>query len=181
MMDEAVKHYKAVATGRRSKVAGEHWENMIEASCMYYSDAGVAEITKTPEPMRPIRPLKAGQFVAVYTKHAQPDYKGTLAGGGAVVFEAKHTDTGRMSRSVILEEQERQLNRHEALGADCFVMLSFEFERYFRVPWSIFRDMKQHFGRKYVTPQDLEPYEIEYIGGIIHFLPEHEKYRRTGR
>lgn len=169
-MDEAAKYYKAVVAGRRSKVAGEYWENMIEATCRYYSDAGIAEITKTPEPMRPIKPLQGGRFVAVYTKMAQPDYKGTLNGGRAVVFEAKHTDTGRLQRSVISSEQEKQLDRHEELGAECFVMVSFGFEKYFKVPWRIFRDMKDHFGRKYITPQDVKEYEIKYSAGVLKFL-----------
>ena len=169
-MDETARHYKAVVSGRRSKVAGEFWEKMIEATCRHYSEKGTAEIMKTPEPMRPIRPLRAGQFIAVYTKMAQPDYKGTLAGGRAIVFEAKHTDTGRLQRSVISSEQEKQLDKHMALGADCFVMVSFNFERYFKVPWAVFRDMKQRFGRKYITPDDVKDFEIKYEGGFLHFL-----------
>lgn len=50
MMNEA-QHYKAVMSGRRSKAAGEYWENMIEAACQHYRLKGIAEITKTPEPM----------------------------------------------------------------------------------------------------------------------------------
>ena len=170
-MDEAAKHYRAIATGRRNKVAGEYWEKMIEATCRYYSDRGIAEIEKTPEPMRPLgRPDSKGRFPACFTKQAQPDYKGTLAGGQAVVFEAKHTDTGRMERKVITGEQEQQLDRHEKLGATCFVMVSFDFQRYFRVPWNVFRDMKERFGRKYVTPEDLREYEVSYRGGVLQFL-----------
>lgn len=80
MMNEA-QHYKAVMTGKRSKVAGDYWENMIEAACQHYRLKGIAEITKTPEPMRPIKSLGQGKFIAHYVKMAQPDYKGTLAGG----------------------------------------------------------------------------------------------------
>ena len=116
-MNQTQQHYRAVMAGKRNRVAGEHWEAMIEATCRHYRLKGVAEITKTPEPMKPLgRPNSKGQFLACYTKSAQPDYKGTLAGGRAIVFEAKHTDTDRMSRSVISEEQEKQLDRHMALG-----------------------------------------------------------------
>lgn len=165
------QHYRAVVNGRRSKVAGEFWENMIEASCNYYRTQGKAEITKTPEPMRPIKPLGQGKFVAYYEKMAQPDYKGTLAGGRAVVFEAKHTDGDRLLQSVVSSEQEKQLDRHTKLGAECFVMVSFRFERYFKIPWEVFRDMKQNFGRKYITPEDVPQYEVRYIGGVLRFLP----------
>lgn len=169
-MREGAEHYRAVANGRRSKAAGEFWESMIEATCRWYSDRGIAEIAKTPEPMHPIRRLRDGQFVAIFTKMAQPDYKGTLAGGRAVVFEAKHTDAGRLLRNAISTEQEKQLDRHMALGAECFVMISFDFQRYFKVPWVVFRDMKQHYGRKYITPEDLIGYEIYYSNGILNFL-----------
>ena len=115
--------------GLQSKRAGEHFENMIAASLEWYKDKGVAFVEKTPEPMRPLRPPnRQGQFLACYTKAGQPDFKGTLTGGRAVVFEAKHTDSDRLQRSVISSEQEKQLDRHEKLGAECFVMVSFGFD-----------------------------------------------------
>lgn len=165
------KSYRAALTGRRSRAAGEYWENMIEAACRNYRLDGLAEITKTPEPMKPLsRPNARGQFTACYTKQAQPDYKGTLKGGRAVVFEAKHTDADRMQRSVISEEQEKQLNRHQKLGAECFVLVSFGLQQFFRIPWEVFRDMKDHYGRKYIKPEDLEEYTIKYVGGYLRFL-----------
>ena len=170
-MRDAAQHYRAVAVGKRSRAAGGFWEELLEDSCEYYSLMHKAEITKAPEPMKPIGPKnQKGQFLACYTKQAQPDYKGTLAGGRAVVFEAKHTDSARMNRNVISPEQERQLDRHAALGAECFVMVSFAFRQYFKVPWLVFRDMKQHYGRKYITPEDVGEYEVKYIGGILRFL-----------
>ena len=170
-MRDAAQHYRAVAVGKRSRAAGGFWEELLEDSCEYYSLMHKAEITKTPEPMKPIGPKnQKGQFLACYTKQAQPDYNGTLAGGRAVVFEAKHTDSARMNRNVISPEQERQLDRHAALGAECFVMVSFAFRQYFKVPWLVFRDMKQHYGRKYITPEDVGEYEVKYIGGILRFL-----------
>lgn len=167
-MDE--RQYRAVMTGKRNKVAGEHWEQMLEASCRHYRLHGVAEITKTPEPMRPIKSIGQGKFIAHYEKMAQPDYKGTLAGGKAVVFEAKHTDSDRMLRSVISSEQEKQLDRHAALGAECFVMVSFGFQEFFKIPWEVFRDMKEHYGRKYIKPEDVKEYAVRYIGGVLRFL-----------
>lgn len=169
-MNEA-QRYKAVMAGRRSRAAGEHWENMIEAACQHYRLKEIAEITKTPEPMKPLsRPNSKGQFTACYTKQAQPDYKGTLKGGRAVVFEAKHTDSDRMQQSVISPEQEKQLDRHAALGAECFVMVSFGFQQFFKVPWEVFRDMKARYGRKYITPEDVQEYRVRYIGGVLQFL-----------
>lgn len=170
-MRDAAQHYRAVAVGKRSRAAGGFWEELLEDSCEYYSLMHKAEITKTPEPMKPIGPKnQKGQFLACYTKQAQPDYKGTLAGGRAVVFEAKHTDSDRLQRSVVSEEQEKQLDRHAALGADCFVMVSFGFRQFFKIPWEVFRDMKERYGRKYITPEDVQEYRVRYIGGTLHFL-----------
>ena len=120
--------------------------------------------------MKPIKRLERGHFVAVFTKMAQPDYKGTAENGRSIVFEAKHTDTDRMSRDVISPEQEKRLNKHEKLGAECFVLVSFGFVRFFKVPWNIFRDMKQHFCRKYIVPADLKQYECYLINGVLRFL-----------
>jgi recombination protein U len=169
-MSKAEAYHNAAAKGKRSRDAGEFWEGMIESACRNYRLEGLAEITKTPEPMRPLsRPNPKGQFTACFTKQAQPDYKGTLKGGRAVVFEAKHTDADRMQRSVISEEQEKQLNRHQMLGAECFVLVSFGLQQFYRIPWEIFRDMKDHFGRKYIKPEDLGDYQIRLIG-YLRFL-----------
>lgn len=169
-MRSEADHYRAVVTGRRSKAAGEYWENMIEATCEYYSHQGIAEIAKTPEPMRPIQSLGRGKFIAIFEKTAQPDYKGTLKGGGAIVFEAKHTDADRLQQSAVTEEQAKRLDRHSRLGAECFVIVSFGFERYFKVPWEVFRDMKARYGRKYITPEDVKEYEFKCVGGVLRFI-----------
>ena len=168
----ALSNVQRSQRGLQSKRAGEHFENLISASLNWYKDKGVAFIEKTPEPMRPIKSLGQGKFIAHYEKMAQPDYKGTLAGGKAVVFEAKHTDSDRLQQNVISSEQEKQLDRHMKLGAECFVMVSFGFEQYFKIPWAVFREMKQHYGRKYITPEDVQEYKVRYIGGVLQFLKE---------
>lgn len=152
--------------GKRAKSNGEHFEALIEAACNFYKSMGAAFIEKTPEPMKPLKPLRPGQFLAVYTKQAQPDYKGTLKGGRAVVFEAKHTASGRIEKSRVTDEQAAALDFHNALGAACFVLVSFRFDRFYRVPWTIWRNMSEHFGKVSVNETDLKPYEIN----IMRFL-----------
>lgn len=165
------QHYRAIVIGRQNKAAGEEWERILEASCKHYRLEREAEIEKTPEPMKPVGAKNAkGQFLACYTKRAQPDYKGTLKGGRAVVFEAKHTASERLQQSVVTDDQKKRLDRHMALGADCFVMVSFGFREFFKVPWAIFRAMKEHYGRKYITPGDVQEYKVKYIGGVLYFL-----------
>ena len=78
-------------TGARSRAEGAGFESIIDNACAYYRSIGLADIEKTPEPMRPIgSPDRAGRFLACYTKQAQPDYKGVLKGGRAINFEAKY-------------------------------------------------------------------------------------------
>ena len=175
MMDMAdvmdAQHYRAIVIGRKNKAAGEEWERILEASCQHYRLTGEAEIEKTPEPIKQLGPKnRQGKFTACYTKKAQPDYKGTLKGGRSVVFEAKHTASDRLQQSAVTPDQEKRLNRHMALGAECFVMVSFGFREFFKVPWATFRAMKEHYGRKYITPEDVREYKVRYIGGVLHFL-----------
>ena len=85
--------------GAVSRAQGKHFEEYIDLSLRYYEQRGEAVVEKTPEPMRPTKDLGNGKFIAYYEKAAQPDYKGTLKGGRAVVFEAKYTHSAQMEQS----------------------------------------------------------------------------------
>lgn len=157
--------------GLQSKRAGEYFESMIAASLGWYRDKGVAYVEKTPEPMRPLRPPnRQGQFLTCYTKAGQPDFKGTLTGGRAVVFEAKHTDGDRIEQSRLTDEQVASLTEHHRLGAAAFIMVSFGLQDFYRVPWEVWRDMKKIYGRKHMKKAELEPYRVQYIAGVIKLL-----------
>lgn len=164
-------HTPNAARGTRNRAAGASFERLIEAACQYYRVRGLADIDKTPEPMRPISPPdKYGRFHACYTKRAQPDFKGTRKGGRSVVFEAKHTAQSQLKQDVVLPQQASSLDRHAALGADCFILVSFGFRQFFKIPWPVFRDMKQRYGRKYITPKDIQDYRVTIAGGVLRFL-----------
>lgn len=165
--------------GYRSKAVGDLFENMISASCDYYRRLGIAIIEKTPEPMRIIKPYgdrRKGQYIACFKKQAQPDYKGTLCDGQAIIFEAKHTDKDRIKEAVITETQRKILDEFEKMGARCFVMVSIKFEKFYRIPWKIFRDMKSKFGRKYMNLDELQPYILHVKNGTILMLEEIELF-----
>ena len=164
------KKYKHTIQGRRSKENGTIFENIITTACHYYIAKGTALILKTPEPMKPTKDLGNGKFIAYYEKRAQPDYKGVLKGGRTVVFEAKHTDSDRLLQSAVTEHQAKSLTLHEQLGAECFVLVSFSFLVYYKIPWATFKAMKEVFGRKYIKPTDLKEYRIPYVEGVLRFL-----------
>lgn len=165
------KQYRQSQQGRINRAQGAHFEEAIEAACVHYDLQGEAFIEKTPEPMKILKPInrQRGTFEAVFSKSAQPDFKGTIRGGQGVCFDAKHTSCDRIEQKAISQEQKEALDKHEALGAWCFVLVSLG-HRFYRVPWNTWKDMKQRFGHKYMDAEDLGPYEVEFKGGVIRFL-----------
>lgn len=156
--------------GAVSKWQGQRFEQQIEAACDYYRRIGAADIQKTPEPMKPVKPLGQGKFVAVYTTKAQADFKGTLKGGRSILIEAKTTSTGKMEQSRVTPEQQEQLEREWRMGADTYVLCHFCGKGAYRIPWSAWRKMKELFGRKYITPGDVADFRIPVKNGILDFL-----------
>lgn len=157
--------------GRTNRAQGAFFERMIGQACDYYREREIADIEKTPEPMQPTRDLGNGKFIAHYTGTAQADYKGFLMGGRAINFEAKYTDTGRMAYDRVTEDQAGRLERAYRYGAYAFVLCSFGAVAFYRIPWEVWRDMKGHFGHKYITPQEAAPYQVRIGGpGVPLFL-----------
>lgn len=157
--------------GKEAKIKGRRFEERIDASFDYYRETGFALIEKTPEPMRPIKDLGGGRFVACFVKKAQPDYKGIVKGGREYIFEAKYTSSDRMEQSRVQENQEKYLTAHEALGARCYVLVGFDSGEVYRIPWRVWSSMKKQFGRKYVTEADLKEYGIKQAwNGVLLIL-----------
>ena len=166
-----MSEYKNRIKGKINHANGKMFETLIEASCRWYEDMGRASIEKTPEPMRPIKRLSGGKFVAVFEKKAQPDFKGTLNGGRAIAFEAKHTEDGQIEQKQVSDEQSRRLCALQAQGALCYVLVSFSFESFCMIPWDIWREMKTMYGRKYLKRSEAEIIgQVRFDGSRIHFL-----------
>ena len=96
--------------------------------------------------------------MAIFEKQAQPDYKGTLAGGQAVVFEAKSTATDRITQDRVTEDQAERLTRCVKLGGMAFVLCQFASGQVYKLPWSIWENMQQQIGVKYITEESAAPY-----------------------
>lgn len=161
----------AMIRGKSSRLAGSLFEQIIDHTCLWYAEQGIAVIEKTPEPMRPIsKPNRAGQFQACYIKQAQPDYKGSLQGGRTIVMEAKHTDHTRIAFDRVSGEQQRQLEAYHNMGAIAVVLVSFGMQHFFCIPWTVWRDMKEHFGRKYIRAEDVPGFHVPVQGGRLDFV-----------
>lgn len=156
--------------GHRSRVIGKSFEEVIDAACKHYRNTEVAIIEKTPEPMKVLGKSNKGRFQACFIKKAQPDFKGCMANGKAVVFEAKATEKDRIRKSVITDEQFEYLEGYWKMKASAFVLVSFNLERYYRVPWGIWREMEIFYGRKYLQEKDLESCRIEFRNGCLDFM-----------
>ena len=157
---------------KQSRDEGKLFESHIETACEYYMLKGIAEIEKTPEPRRVIGRTgdRKSKMICVNEKKAQPDFKGTLRGGTSIVFEAKHTSDDRIKQDVVTPEQAERLDRHYRLGASCWVVVSFRFRTYARIPWQIWREMKGRYGRKYITESESREFGIPLINGVVAFL-----------
>lgn len=169
------KSPKMQLQGTMNRKNGEVLEQYILDACDYYRAQRIADIDKTPEPFKVLSGLKrlccgAMGFEGVFTKKAQPDFKGTLHGGRSVVFEAKATTTDRITQNEVNETQTASMKSHSGLGAEVFVLVSMNLATFYRVPWDVWEAMKELFGHKYMTKEELTPYEIKFNRGILEIL-----------
>ena len=157
--------------GKVSHDQGAEFENIIQMACDRYREQGIADIEKTPEPTQVIQNNGKGKFTVFFKKKAQPDFQGTLNGGKSICFEAKHTKNDRIKKDALTAEQSEVLERKSKMGAECFVLVSFGFQSYYKFPWSVWANMKELYGHQYITPEEGAPYKIKNSGGYrIEFL-----------
>lgn len=148
---------------------GRLHEKMIEGACRAYRDRGRAYIIKVPEPFRVIAKNRGRGIATVqFTAHAQPDFVGCIAGGAAIAFEAKYTDTGKLHQKVVTPTQAAALAAIEARGGIAAVCAGIG-DACFMIPWHVFAGMKTRYGRAFVTIADIAEYRVKY-NGVIWFL-----------
>ena len=150
----------------RANAQGHSLENYISAACEYYKRTGAAVVEKMPEPFRVTSSGRDGTFQGRFTANAQPDFMGTLDGGQAIVFEAKHTSTTKLQQSVITGTQWDALEAHWQAGAKAGVCVSIG-DTFAFIPWGTWKEMKRIYGRKYLTEEDIEMYRIRFDGRAL--------------
>lgn len=170
-MDEAKaeieKKQKRAEANRASRKNGRVFEDMIERACKFYQEAGMARITKVPEARRVVgRTAGRGSLmICANAAKADPDFMGSVAPDGkCMVFDAKHTDKGKIQLNALTDNQRDIMAAHEKCGARCFVAVSFGFEKYYMIPYDMWRDMKKVFGRQYILPDDeqIQVYSVPF-------------------
>ena len=70
----------------------------------------------------------------------------------------------------LTKEQQDDLEHHHKLGAVTFVLVSMGLTECYRVPWPVWRDMADTYGRKYMTRAELLPYKVPVVAGFVKFL-----------
>ncbi len=145
---------------------GGIFENLIKAGCVIYRHKRRAEIDKVPEPFRVTKKHANGLFTGRFIAPAQPDFSGTLAGGRAIHFEAKFTTTAQLKRAVLTDEQMERLDGHTEIGAVTGVCVGIQ-DKFFFVPWGVWKNMKEIYGRQYVTAGDIEEYRVKFNGAVL--------------
>ena len=151
------------ARNRNSRSRGLEFEGIIREACEFYRSSGIADAEKNSEPMKIIRRLSKGQFIACYTEKSQ-------------------TDRDRMDFEMLREDQRERLQRRRDYGAITFILVSFGLRDFFRVPFLDWIDMKRLFGRKYMLKAELERYRIPYADVVVdtvmigkHSVPDMRK------
>lgn len=168
-----LKNVQRQLQGKINHGLGQSFEEQIEAICEVYKLNQLAMIEKTPEPMKILKHIENGHFETVFTKSAQPDFKGTIKGGRTVVFDAKFTEKDRITYQALSDFQREALLNYSRLGAISFVLVGFMDNRMYRVPIDEWASMKENFGRKYIKQEELEEMKVRALcgkNGVIDFL-----------
>lgn len=167
-----MKDIKRSFQSLKNNAQGHFFEQQIERACNHYKEKGIANIHKTPEPFRVIKKLPAGRFQGQFLKKAEPDFKGVLQGGQMIVFECKFTSKERISKNVLSENQENELQRNQKLGAIAAICICFAegmIERYFFIPYQVWNNIDKIIGKKTIGIKDIKHFEVNFSGskGIL--------------
>ena len=155
-LEEKTKNPKRQLQGQINHFLGENFENRVTDICKCYEMNNLAKIEKTPEPMRVLQHINNGHFEAIFTKAAQPDFKGCIKGGKTVVFDAKFTESDRITYQVLSDNQREALLNYKELGAISFIIVGFSNGKIYKIGIDTWNNMKEEFGRKYILQQELD-------------------------
>lgn len=165
--DAIEKKKRRSEANKSSRKNGRLFEDMIERACKFYEDSGMARITKVPEARKVVGRTggRTSLMICANAAKADPDFIGSVAPDGkCMVFDAKHTDKEKILLTALTENQRDILDKHMSCGAECFVAVSFGFEKFYMIPYAIWKDMKGVFGRQYILPDDeqIQPYAVSF-------------------
>ncbi len=104
---------------------GARLEADLDRQHLVYRARGLAEVFRTPPPVRVVSRVSGGKFKAVFAGAGPPDFAGVLAGGRAVMVEAKTCAATRWKLAKLEEHQAAALARCDNLGGLALVVLAY--------------------------------------------------------
>lgn len=150
--------------GKTAKRNGKAFEKKLEDIFAMYKEKLLCNIEKTPEPYRYIKPYTnggGGLFVATFSKSAQPDFKGTLSGGRAVVLEAKSVHNDRFNLAMLTDTELKELILHDTLGAISGVLVYGQESGFiYFFPCSFIANMQAIKGYKHIKLENAEAFTV---------------------
>lgn len=167
-----------VLRNKVSAARGRAFESLLMRGCNYYRQNGVAIINKVNEPYIVTKKTNGNKFMGRFTGRAEPDFKGVLRGGRAIAFEAKSTQKSRIQRNAVTDTQMEWLREQQKFGAVTFVAINIQ-EKFYTIPFDVWDDMKNIYGKKYLMPDDIQGYEVIY-DGAVRFLEYEDGTRVEG-
>ena len=84
---------------------------------------------------------------------------------GRFVLRLSIQRTDRIKQSVVSDKQAEVLEIKSRLGGLAGVCIGIK-DRYFFIPWQVWSNMKEIFGRKYIRANDVSKYEVIFRQGV---------------
>ncbi|MBC7340907.1 MAG: Holliday junction resolvase RecU [Clostridia bacterium] len=156
---------------------GRAFEELIKLANRQYFERGLAVVHKVPTAWIPLRNRSGKIWGAKVEEKAAVDFLGMYRGCG-IAFDAKHSETGRISWKRVEEHQARFLDRWYECGGIAFILAEVE-GRWWAVPWLFWREQmrkgKGSFGaevaRGYWEVRQTERAAVDYLATVDLWLP----------
>lgn len=123
---------------------GQSFETMINLANEYYLRKGMGIIVKQNTKFLPIRDAYGRIINCKVEEKAVADFFGVYQ-GIPVAIEAKHTNGKSIRFAEVKDHQAAFLNHVLAQQGEAFVMVSFNLERFFCIPWEFWREARTNW------------------------------------
>jgi penicillin-binding protein-related factor A (putative recombinase) len=155
-----------VRAGARAKAGGDAFEDRLKHQHDAYRLLRTIYVVPVPQPVRRIRTLGKGQFVACYEGEGPPDYMGILD-EVPVVFDAKSTASTTWGYGLLKEHQAVDLDDAEFANGFGFILLSMV-GAVWVIPWKVLGPMwwawRRNPGRAAAGTASLSVADADRIG-----------------
>lgn len=160
--------------GREARRMGVITEETVNIALRWYEARHLAKVDKTPELFKVTSVNRHSGLMTGYISPSQPDYKGVLKGGRCVCFELKSGSSGRIEASRVQRHQLEYLLEMAAMGADTFVLITFDGYAFYKLTAEEWNDFERLFGKKSVTEKDVAGFKVPVKGGIPLILDKRD-------